>query len=193
MRAAPAVRPIALAALAASIVLCALTAQRAAAAVSDALTAQRAAAAVSHNLSLYTRAEQGQFVDKSDDRTRGEGKNPFGDFSDTYSVSQSEARGPFPGDETSFTLNVYRDPALKSRVGIAVFFCQYNFAKDAFCDASFQLSGGTLLATGQLDFNATAFNLAVVGGTGSYQNVTVGTLAASPGALHAEHLIFQLQ
>ncbi len=157
------------------------------------LSTQRAAAAVSHHLSVYTRAEQGQFVDKSDDRTRGEGKNPFGDFSDTYSVSQSEAKGPFPGDESTFTLNVYRDASLTSRIGIGVFFCQYTFAKDAFCDATFRLSGGTLLAEGQLDFNATAFGLAVIGGTGAYQHVTTGTLAAVPGALNAEHLTFQLR
>src|SRR5580704_2575250 len=109
------------------------------------LSTQHAAAAVSANVSLYTRAEQGQFVDKSDDRTRGEGKNPFGNFSDTYSTSQSEAKGPFPGDETTFTLNVYRDPALGIRVGTGNFFCQYSFAKNAFCDATFQLSGGSLI------------------------------------------------
>jgi hypothetical protein len=152
-----------------------------------------ATAAVSHTFSVYTRAGQGQFVDKSDDRTRGEGQNPFGDFSDTYSISQSEAKGPYPGDETSFTLNVYGDATLRSRVGIAIFSCQYNITKNAFCDATFQILGGTLIADGQLDFNASKFSLAVIGGTGSYANVSVGTLVASPGALHAEHVIFQLQ
>lgn len=45
----------------------------------------------------------------------------------------------------------------------------------------------------ELDFNATAFGLAVIGGTGAYQHVTTGTLAAVPGALNAEHLTFQLR
>jgi hypothetical protein len=161
--------------------------------VACALGTQRAAAAGSPNVSVYTRAEQGQFINKSDDRTRGEGKNPFGTFSDTFANDESEAKGPFPGDETSFTLNVYRDASLTSRVGIGVFFCQYSFAKNAFCDATFQIPGGSLVVDGQLDFNASAFDLAVIGGTGSYQDVTTGTMVAVPGALHAEHLTFKLQ
>lgn len=161
--------------------------------VACALSTQRAAAGVSRNLSVYTRAEQGQFINKSDDRTRGEGLNPFGNFSDTYPLNENEAKGPFPGDETSFTLNVYSDPSLTSRVGIGVFFCQYSFAKNAFCDATFQVPGGSLVVDGQLDFNASAFSLAVIGGTGTYQHVTVGTMKAVPGALEAEHLTFQLQ
>jgi hypothetical protein len=161
--------------------------------VACAFCTQRAAAGSTHNLSVYTRAEQGQFVDKSDDRTRGEGKNPFGDFSDVYSISQSENKGPFPGDTTSITLNVYSDASLQSRVGTGAFFCQYSFAKDAFCDATFQVPGGSLVADGQLNFNASGFTLAVIGGTGAYEDVTTGTVVAVPGALHAEHVTFQLQ
>jgi hypothetical protein len=141
-------------------------------------------------LTLYSLAEQEQFVNNLDDRTRGEGRNPFGTYSDLSPTTVSEAKGPFPGDEAIFSFNIYRDKNLKVRAGAAIFTCQYNFNKNAFCDASFQLStGGTLIADGAFNFNASRFMLAVVGGYGRYSNAS-GDVYVTPSAGHAQRLSF---
>ncbi len=114
---------------------------------------------------LYARAEQEQYVNNQDDRTRGKGNNPFGNFRDTSGSQTKSPNGPFPGDESIFSFNLYSDSDLTSRAGTAVFVCQYNYDKNAFCDASFRLATGeTLLAEGSFAFSAPKFTLAVTGG-----------------------------
>jgi hypothetical protein len=129
-------------------------------------------------------------VNNQDDRTRGEGNNPFGNFNDRLGAKET-GKGPFAGDAVSFTLYVYKDAALKRRIGAALFTCQYDFAKTAFCDAAFRLIGGVLYTAGEVDFNAARFSLPVVGGDGAYSDAK-GHLDVSPGAHHAQRLSFQL-
>jgi hypothetical protein len=158
-----------------------------------AVAASGAAAAQARTLVLYSVAKQEQFVNNADDRTRGVGKNPFGNYKDVAPVTSKNATGPFPGDEAIFSFNLYANAALKQRAGAAIFTCHYNFARNAFCDAVFQLAGkGTLLAGGGFNFDATSFTLAVAGGTGSLAG-TVGVLRESPAAGHAQRLVFQLR
>jgi len=142
------------------------------------------------SLTLYSFAEQEQFVNNQDDRSRGEGHNPFGTYGDVSPPVQELRNGPFPGDTTFVSFNIYATPSLKHKVGSAVFTCQYNFNKNAFCDAAFQLSGGTLIAEGSFDFDATTFTLAITGGYGSYGNIT-GSVAGNPSAHHAQRLSFR--
>ncbi len=149
------------------------------------------ASLLAHRFTLYSVAEQEQFVNHQDDRIRGAGKNPFGNFRDIAPSTQAAA-GPFPGDAALFSFNLYADSKLDKRVGTAVFTCMYNFAKNAFCDATFQLtSGATLIAAGAFNFNTSAFNLAVTGGTGTYTGAS-GMLDESPTTNNAQRLDFNL-
>lgn len=147
------------------------------------------AATVSHTLSLYSLPAHETFINNDDDEQRGNTNNPFGTTS--KAKGDDENGGPFPGDEALFSFKVYSNVALKTTLGSAVYTCQYHFNKTAFCDASFQLKGGTVFAAGALDFNAKKFVLAVTGGTGDYHRAT-GDVSSSPSGKHAQHLAFVL-
>ena len=149
------------------------------------------AASAAQKLTIYSVAEQEQFINHSDDRIRGGAKNPFGNFNDVTQTT-TNAVGPFPGDQAIFSFNLYADANLTKRIGAAIFTCQYNYAKNAFCDASFRLSGReTMVAQGAFNFNTTSFALAVTGGTGPYATAS-GALEVTPSAHHAERLVFEL-
>lgn len=155
----------------------------------NARSAARAVAA--KTLVVYTVAESEQFLNTSDDRARGEGNNPFGKYTDTPAQAQQSGNGPFPGDESFYSFNVYSKPSLKGKIGVAVFSCVYNFDKNGFCDATFLLQGGTLIADGAFNFNAKSFALAVTGGYGSYTDLK-GTAEENPTANHAQRYVFTL-
>ena len=70
---------------------------------------------------------------------------------------------------------------LKKLAGSAVFACNYGFKRHGFCNAIYQLSGGTLVAAGPLDFNASNFSLVITGGTGKYRSVA-GEVVAMPSS-----------
>ncbi len=143
-------------------------------------------------LVLYSVAEQEQFINNADDRTRGGGNNPFGNNKDVTPTSNKATNGPFPGDEAIFSFNLYTSSSLRTRAGSAIFTCQYNYDKNAFCDAAFHLNnGGTLIAAGAFNFNASKFTLAVTGSYGTSAGKT-GTLEETPSAHHAERLAFVL-
>ncbi len=136
-----------------------------------------------------------RYIDNSDSLTLGQGDNPFGNFKDVSGVTRKNSHGPLSrGHGGVFVQPVQGRPSLKTRVGTAAmnFTCQYNFSKNAFCDASFQLkNGGTLIAEGAFNFNAGKFTLAVTGGYGSYANTT-GVMQEQPSANHSQRLTFQL-
>jgi hypothetical protein len=140
-------------------------------------------------LTIYSIAEQEQFVNNEDDRSRGSGNNPFGNFKDKSGVAEQQGHGPFAGDESVFAFNLYGGAALKPKIGTAIFTCLYYFNKNAFCEASYKLNGGTVFAQGAFNFNATSFTLAVTGGLGKFAGAT-GEVATSPSANHSQHLSF---
>jgi hypothetical protein len=131
-------------------------------------------------LTLYSVATQKEFVNNADDRSRGQGKNPFGNYSGSTVTPPANEKlfGPFAGDEGEFAYKLYSDSSKKKSAGTAIVVCQYNLNKDAFCDAAFQLSGGTLIAKGPLNFNATRFTAAILGGTDAYKGM-IGTIDVS--------------
>ena len=92
-------------------------------------------------LTLYSIATQEQFLNHEDDRDRGKGNNPFGNFKDSTSATKESGDGPFAGDRAVFTFKLFNDPDLRKLVGSATFICQYGFNKNAFCNASYQLEG----------------------------------------------------
>ena len=143
----------------------------------------------SQSFVLYSVTKQEQFLDHSDDRARGKGNNPFGNFKDSKTVVKEAGNGPFPGDNAVFDFGLYTSTNRKTSVGSAVFTCTYNFNKHAFCDTSYSLHGGTLLGAGAFDFNAGTFTVAITGGTGKYANAT-GDILATPAANHAQHVAF---
>jgi hypothetical protein len=140
---------------------------------------------------IYSVAKQEQYVNNADDRTRGQGHNPFGNYKDTAPVIKPPT-GPFPGDEAIFAFALFSDAGLRKKAGSAVFMCYYNFGKNAYCDASFHLSNGaTLMASGAFNFNAPKFTLAITGGYGP-NAARSGVVEERPAANHSQRLVFLL-
>jgi len=148
-------------------------------------------AARSTHLTLYTVAQAEQYANYSDDRQRGYGNNPFGNFKDTTATIKRSKAGPFPGDLEYFQLTIYKDAALKKPYGTAEITCQFNLNKNAFCDVTYQLSDGTLVGAGPVDFKTSSFDLAVVGGTGKFQDER-GVLTSTPAARRSQRVAFDL-
>ena len=98
-----------------------------------------AAASTPQKLTLYSVATEEQFLSMSDDRARGKGNTPFGNFKDTTTPAAENSSDPQAGDISLFSFNLYSDSDLKTNVGTGVFTCQYNFDQNAFCDVSYQL------------------------------------------------------
>jgi hypothetical protein len=136
-----------------------------------------AAAPAATALTLFSVASEVQYVNNADDRARGEGSNPFGNYSASYVAPPTNEKlfGPFPGDEGEFASTLYTGADHDRLAGTAIVICQYNFDEDAFCDAAFHLASGSLIAKGSGNFNATDFTFEVIGGTYGYKG-TKGTL-----------------
>ena len=143
------------------------------------------------SMNIYAVATHAQYVDHSDDRQRGNITNPFA--VETPAVGQKEkGKGPFAGDNALFAFNLYSDPGLKHKVGTAVYSCTFNFGHQAFCSANFQLTDGTMSASGAADFDTTTFTLAVSGGNGAYLGLR-GQVSSSPAGKDAHQLAFLLR
>jgi hypothetical protein len=136
-----------------------------------ALAAASATASSSHTLVLYAVATKATFVDHADDRARGQDKNPFNADIKALGATAKEnekGHGPYPGDEALLVFKLYARPNRTQPIGSAVYSCTYNLAKHALCRADFDLKGGSLFATGPVDFSASDFTIAVISGTGKY-------------------------
>ena len=109
------------------VALCTLTAAAVAALLTPAVASSSDRAAKSpQRLTLYSVATAAQYQNYSDDRQRGYGNNPFGNFKDTSATTKRTKSGPFPGDLEYFELIVYRDADLKTRTGTATITCQFT-------------------------------------------------------------------
>lgn len=127
-------------------------------------------ALVGSGLTVYALTAKEQFVDHQDDRSRGEGNNPFGNYAaNSGALPTNEAAfGPFVGDDGLFADILYAQKSLKSRIGSAEYSCQYIFNKEGACDVVVSLNGGEVVAFGAFGFNTGTFVLAIVGGTGKF-------------------------
>lgn len=167
-----------------------LTACIAAALFAGSVTSSSADAATSQQkFTIYSVATQEQFLSMSDDRARGKGNTPFGNFKDTTTPTKESGVGPYAGDIAMFSFDLYTSADLTKRAGSGVFTCQYNFNQNAFCDVTYQLEGGILLCAGAFNFNAKSFTLTIKGGTGMYRSKT-GDIDALPAVNHAQRLNF---
>lgn len=174
--------------------------------------ASQAAAKRSQTIDVYAFPDSQQYLDHNDDEARGTQNNPFGprlypqclslphpqkvacDAAATRADSakiDEHNNGPFAGDQSVFSFEVYASPARSKQTGTAALTCQYYFDKNGFCTESIQLKDGTIYAAGTFNFEATQFTLPVTGGTGTYAGLT-GQVQESPGGNHTEHLAFSL-
>lgn len=146
-----------------------------------------AATTSQQKFTVYSVATQEAFLSMSDDRARGKGNTPFGNFKDTTTPTKESGVGPYAGDIAMFSFDLYTNANLKTRAGSGEFTCQYNFNQNAFCDVTYQLKGGILLCAGAFNFNAKSFTLAIKGGTGVYRSKK-GDIDALPAVNHAQRL-----
>ena len=160
--------------------------------VASAASARGTAASLTKKLTVYSVATQEQFMNHEDDRDRGKGNNPFGNFKDSTSATKETGIGPFAGDRAIFTFALFDDAKLRTKIGSATFICQYGFPKNAICDAGYQLENGQLIGEGAFNFNARSFDLAITGGTGKYAGL-IGVMSASPSKGHTQTLTFRLK
>ncbi len=124
-------------------------------------------------LSLYAVATKKAFINNTDDLARGEGHNPFGNYSRSTINTKSNEKvfGPFAGDAGVYAFALFTSASKKTSAGSAIFICQYGFDQNAFCDAAFQLKGGTLIGKGEFNFNSKTSTLAIIGGTSKYRSL----------------------
>jgi hypothetical protein len=143
------------------------------------------------SLVFYGKATQVQFINHSDDRSRGNASNPFLNI-DRSLPSPPKANTAKPGaragDNALFRLKLYSDPKLTRSVGTAVYSCTFNFDQEAICDADLELPRGSIIASGPADLESGQFTLAVVGGTGTYLGAR-GQLTSAPGGKKGTTLI----
>jgi len=141
-----------------------------AALIGSGAVASSADAATPKKFTLYAVATRVQFFDRSDDRERGSGSNPFNvDTKALLPIARgADGAGPSVGDNALYSFKLYTSANLKTSAGTAVYTCTFNFTKHALCQAFFDLKGGTLYSTGPIAFDAKRFTLGVSTGTGTY-------------------------
>ena len=150
--------------------------------------------ATPQTITVYSLPTHEAFVANADDELRGDVSNPFGTHISRKAsglANLDEKQGPFPGDEALFTFSVFKSSSLQVNAGSAVFTCQYYFDKNAFCDISLQLPGGTLIGAGAFNFSAPKFAIAITGGYGKYTGAS-GDLEATPSGKIAQRLVVSL-
>jgi uncharacterized membrane protein len=84
-------------------------------------------------------------------------------------------------------VSLYSDAALKKHAGSGVYTCYFNYNQRALCQAYYKTkAGGTLVASGPVDFKTTGFTIVITGGTNAYLGargqVTVAAAKDAVGA-----------
>jgi hypothetical protein len=138
-----------------------------------------AAARSSQHVNLYSVTTEEQFLNHADDRQRGAGNNPFGNYKAPTATTKEHNAGPFPGDQALYGFKLYKNSSRKGVAGTALYSCTYNFNRNGYCDASWKLKDGTLVGGGPVDFDSKTFTFVITGGTGKYQNVA-GKVTSTP-------------
>jgi hypothetical protein len=141
------------------------------------------AAEPAHELTIYSTAQKEVYINNSDDRERGVGKNPFNENSGASSPVSKKL--PAPGDAVLAVNALSSDPGGKKKIGEATATCTFNFAENAACDLTVRLSGGNLIASGSIHHNSKHLILAIIGGTGAYEGAA-GEMHIDPGGPHSQ-------
>ena len=128
-----------------------------------------AAAAHPQSFVLYGKATRVQFVNRADDRARGNTTNPFGDYPlPTPPSANSGKKGARAGDNALITVMLYVDRKLTQHAGIETLSCTFNFGGEAMCQADFELRRGAVIGMGPAKLDGRQIVLAVTGGTGRH-------------------------
>jgi hypothetical protein len=143
-------------------------------------------------LSSYSTARQEDYIHNGDDEVRGDAARPFPTSKQVAGAAARLSRtSPVPGDQALFQFVVYSDDRLRHPTGSGTFMCQYLFAGDAFCNATYVLPGGTMSAQGVFGLDTPTIELAVTGGTGRYRDAT-GSVETMPAGGHGQHMSFAI-
>src|SRR4051794_10606923 len=89
-----------------------------------------ASASAPQRIVVYSLTTEEQFLNHADDRQRGFGDNPFGNFKAPTATTKEHNSGPFPGDQAVFKFKLYTGADRKTSLGSAVFSCVYNFNRN---------------------------------------------------------------
>lgn len=152
-----------------------------------------AGAAGKRVVTVYSVATGVQYINTGDDRTRGETNHPLdSDAVKLFPKSTGTGNGPFAGDVAVYALNLFSDATLKRRAGTGVYTCFFNYDQHALCKAYYKLAaGGTIVASGPIDFKVSGFTIVVTGGTNKYLGVRgEAKVAASPN--NAQRIAFEM-
>lgn len=158
------------------------------------LPGSAAAATPRRELIVYSVASGVQFINTADDRQRGVNNNPFNADTNKLAPNVSDkGNGPFPGDVAVYSFDLFANASLKKHSGTASYTCYFNYGKQALCQAYYQLlgGGGTVVASGPVDFDATGFKLVITGGTKGHLAAR-GQVAAVAAAKNSQRLDFTL-
>jgi len=140
-----------------------------------------AGAASNRVVTVYSVATGLQYINTADDRARGRVNHPLDDAATKlWPKSAGKGSGPFAGDVAVYSLKLYSNPTLKAPAGSAVYTCFFNYDRHAFCRAYYKLTaGGTLVASGPIDFKNSGFRIVVTGGTKKYIGVRGEAIVAA--------------
>jgi hypothetical protein len=121
-------------------------------------------------VTVYSIATGLQYINSTDDSARGHVNNPLDSTANKLAPkSSSGGDGPFAGDIAVYSVALYSNPTLTRHAGSGVYTCYFNYDKHALCQAYYKLkAGGTLVASGPIDFQASGFTIVMTGGTNTY-------------------------
>ena len=118
-------------------------------------------------VTVYSVATGLQYINTADDSARGHVNNPLDSAANKLAPKSSgSGDGPFAGDIAVYAVNLYSNPTLKRHAGSGVYTCYFNYDQHALCQAYYKFkAGGTLVASGPIDFKTVGFTIVVTGGT----------------------------
>jgi hypothetical protein len=145
-------------------------------------------------LTVYSVAGGLQYINTADDRARGHVNNPFDSSTNKLAPKSSDGgEGPFAGDIAVYSVDLYSNPTLKGHAGSGVYTCYFNYDRHALCQAYYKLRvGGTLVASGPIDFKASGFTIVITGGTNTYLGVRGEANVAVAKKKGAQRIDFEL-
>jgi hypothetical protein len=144
-------------------------------------------------LTVYSVATGVQYINTADDRARGQVNNPLDSVAKRLAPKgTATGNGPFAGDVAVFALKLYTTPTLKKSAGSAVYTCYFNYHQNALCQTYYKLTaGGTLVASGPIDFKTSGFTIVVSGGTEKFLGAR-GQVSAAAAPKKSQRLDFEL-
>jgi hypothetical protein len=157
------------------------------------VSAAAAGATTSRVVTVYSVATGLQYINTGDDRARGKANNPLdGSANKLWPKSAGGGAGPFAGDVAVYAVKLYSTPTLKRPAGSGVYTCYFNYDRHALCKAYYKFTaGGTLVASGPVDFNSSGFTIVVTGGTTKYLGAR-GEAKVAAAPRHAQRIDFKL-